>query len=145
MKNGFFIGIILLFSVWSLSGCSDDEKEKQQLTAANLAGTWKVTAEEGWEIYQGIKESWKDVYTAGEWHYVLKADGTGSSYEKYDDQMYQEDFTWSIKDNILYMLSDKYGEVTTDSVTITDLTSTSLILEKESDDFYNRITLRRIK
>ena len=64
----FGMFIMVTFLCVNLSSCSDDDDEKENggngggIVSGSLEGTWGLTNDQGWEIYNGEKEEWNDSY-----------------------------------------------------------------------------------
>lgn len=61
MKKLFFCAAALLAAI-SFSACSDNDETNLPATPASLAGTWQITHNEGWETYDGEKETYSEKY-----------------------------------------------------------------------------------
>ena len=99
---------IALLTVGSFASCSDDDDEDAYSNYKSLIiGSWKVDYEDGYSVT------------------TFNQNGTGIDYEyDYEFGEDEEDFTWEIEGNKLYITNNRGTQV----ATINKLTKTTLIL-----------------
>ena len=131
-------------------GNGGNDVENGSTTAASIVGTWKCVKCEGYEIYDGEKDEWEDVYGNDEYlEITFNADGTGREIYGEGDYEYTDKFNWTLSGN---KLSVKYaGDDEVESVKVESLTSKQLVtvwewvssdgMEKE----YEKTTFTRVK
>lgn len=87
------------------SSCSKDGDDdgSGSINSKDLIGTWKEVASKGYEIEDGEKDSWDDVFEDADdyWGLYFNADGTGGAFNYYGGKMYYDggNFKWSVKGN----------------------------------------------
>ncbi len=88
MKKLFFCAAAL-FAAISFSACSDDDETNLPVTPASIAGTWQLVHSQGWEIYDGEKETWSEDYSDEDgWYWTISFDTNNSYVEtEYDNGM----------------------------------------------------------
>lgn len=137
MKKLFFCAAALLAAI-SFSACSDDDETNLPATPESIAGTWQITLDQGWCIYddgeESGKETWSDKYPDEEgfyWTYTFNQNGTGQySKCRSEETLSVSSITYSISDNKLTL---KYsGE--TDIYEIKNLTESQLVLLRTYKD-----------
>ena len=149
-KLGFMFA--LLVTVFSFAACSSDDDESTQ--SSLLEGTWGVVREEGYYYEYGQRVDYNDDYDPENPKNddakitISKADGGIYIMTYYNylngqwliDSDYIPKFT--LKGNEMIFLDDE------DSWKITELTSTSLVIEAkgtdEDGDYYNKSVLKRM-
>ncbi len=150
MKKLFFCTAALLAAI-SFSACSDDDETDLTATPDTIAGTWKIVHIEGWDIYDGEKDTWSFDYPDEDgWYYTLtfdkKGSGIRSEYEG-ENEIDREIATYSISGNTLTTISSESSSES--SCEITKLTKSELVLldiYEESDySFEETFTFKRIK
>jgi len=149
MKKLFFCAAALLAAI-SFSACSDDDEPNLPLTPESIAGTWQCTHEDGWEIYDGEKDTWSDNYPDEEgWYATCSFDENGSfTQSEYDNDKidYTGNGTYSISGNKL-TIKIKYEDAHT--FEIKKLTGSQLVLFDKGADSYGSweitTTLKRIE
>ncbi len=113
MKKLFFCAAALLAAV-SFSACSDDDEPNLPATPESIAGTWQITQEKGWEIYDGGKETWSATYPedGGYWTYTFNKNGAFTLIEYEDNRVpYTFNGTYSISGNELTIESEGTFEI----------------------------------
>ncbi len=147
MKKLFFCAAALLAAI-SFAACSDDDDETNlPVTSDNIVGTWQIVHEEGWEIYDGEKDTWSWDYPDEDgWYCTLtfdkKSSLTNIEYEG-GNEIDRKTVTYSISGNTL-TLKDEYSNE--ESVEIKKLTESELVLfDSEEDWFEESSTYKRIK
>ncbi|MBQ2374760.1 MAG: lipocalin family protein [Alistipes sp.] len=148
MKKIYYLLMAAVAVMCVCSSCSKDEDG--DVDSKSIVGTWNVVSEEGYAIYDGEKEEWKETYGGDESLITtFNADGTGSAV--YRDE-YIEDtigkFNWKLNGN---KLSIKFaGDVVVEECRVEKLTSTTLVVVYEwisSDGMekeYNKTIFTRI-
>ena len=132
------------------SSCSKDEDEGGNVDSQSIVGTWKAVSTEGYEIYDGEKEEWKEVYGNDDYlEITFNADGTGREIYRGRDYEYTDKFNWTLSGN---KLSIKYaGEGEVESLKVESLTSKQLVIVSDwvsSDGMekeYEKTTFTRVK
>ncbi len=155
MKKLFFCAAALLAAI-SFAACSDDDETNLTATPDNIAGTWKIVHEEGWEIYDGEKDTWSFDYPDEDGRYItttFNKNGTWTSteyeYDDYEDKNYTEYKTgsYSISDDTLTIKEDYSNE--SYIYEIKKLTKSELVLldiyEEPDYSFEETSTYKRIK
>lgn len=132
MKKMFLLSAALFVAATLFCGCSKDDDNN--FSTADIVGQWKLVREAGYDIIDGIKETFDDDYRDDDDYIILlfRADGTGKKKNNIGDFY---DFTYEVKGNILSQTYD-YGEVF--EYTIEKLTNKELVLldVDEGDDYY---------
>lgn len=154
MKILRFIGMAVIAVIMSVNfvACSVDDED---IDTAQLEGTWGLTNDEGYEVYEGEKESWNDQYDPAnpisdcEKVIISKiADNTYSMtyYDYYNNQWHQNDTEKFTLDGNNLIPVDGGTEFT--SVKLLVVNSSQLVVEqKETDedgDFYRKMTYKRM-
>ncbi len=146
MKKLFFCAAALLAAI-SFAACSDDDEPNLPATPESIAGTWQITHEKGWEIYDGGKETWSANYPEeGEyWTYTFDKNGAFTLIEYEDNRVrYTTNSTYLISGNELTIKYEGTFE-------IKKLTESQLVLiEREEYDIENAswettMTFKRIE
>ena len=159
-KISFFwlVSILMLLPICFVS-CSDDDEESVG-SASNLIGLWDPVHAEGYEIYDGKKDTWNENINAeseGSDYARVEffEDGTCTRYIYYKGSWVVDDDgegVYQVKGNKLYIVS--VGDADEDdSSTIVKLTSNQLIIERrdiwkngdEVEEYYEKITSRKIR
>jgi len=148
MKRFFFFAAALLAAL-SFTACSDDDETNLPITPDNIVGTWQIVHQEGWEIYDGEKETWSEDYSNEDgWYWTISFDTNNSYVEtEYDNgKVYDmNNGTYSISGNTI-TLNDSYEPTTQE---IKKLTESELIwTHKYADEEYSvedTETFKRIK
>lgn len=143
--------ILLCLGVFS---CSEDD---ENYSISELYGIWELTHSKGWEIYDGVKESWDgEVEDYDEFRRIeFLEDNTYNSYEYSPSKgrwVLETDGsgTYEVKGNKIYFIED-YDGYSFES-TINSLNSSQLKMEysdKGTDDgikyeYYEVMTLIRV-
>lgn len=148
MKKIYYF-LMAAFAVMCVcSSCSKDEDS--DVDSKSIVGTWNLVLEEGYTIYDGEKEEWRETWDGDESLVItLNADGTGSSVYKDENMENIDNFNWKLTGN---KLSVKYaGEENEDVGRVEKLTSTTLVTVYEwvsSDGMqkeYEKSTFTRVK
>jgi hypothetical protein len=115
-------------------GLDDDGDGKESL----LIGSWILISEEGWEIYNGKKDTWDRDYSDDEVYFTFMKNGK-MSYEEYGDVL-----SWEYSKGTLtiYGDDDYYEDEVYDVLT---LTSSRLVMELQLSDLYEKSTYRKKK
>jgi len=155
MKRFFFFAAAL-FAALSFTACSDDDETNLPITPDNIVGTWQIVHQEGWEIYDGEKDTWSDDYPDEYGWYsttTFNKNGTYTTtdyeYDDYEDENYIETKTgsYSISDNTLTMKKDYSNK--SYKYEIRKLTESELVLldvyEEPDYSFEETSTFKRIK
>ena len=144
MKKLFLI-VAAMFAAVSFSACSDDDDNK--IDPNQIAGTWQITREVGYEIVPGEGKMEKDIaYPIDDvnddygfyFTYTLNENGTGryKSYYYYDNN--RLDSNWSIEytisNNQLLMYEEPEEGNPTSVYDIKELTKNKLVLFEKIDD-----------
>ena len=123
--------IAVIMSV-NFVACSDDDED---IDTAQLEGTWGLTNDEGYEVYEGEKESWNDQY-----------DPANPISDCDNNQWHQNDTEKFTLDGNNLIPVDGGTEFT--SVKLLVVNSSQLVVEqKETDedgDFYRKMTYKRM-
>ncbi len=143
MKKLFFCAAALLAAI-SFAACSDDDDEPNlPVTLENIAGTWQIVNETGWEIYDGEKEAWSENYPDEEgWYYTFTFNKDGSMIDTvYEDGVEKFTSDYSISGNTIHGDSFTYE--------IQKLTQSELVLlhtlSEPNYSFEEIMTFKRIK
>ena len=141
MKKLFLL-VAAMFAAVSFSACSDDDDNK--IDPNQIAGTWQITREVGYEIVPGEGKMEKDItYPIDDvnddygfyFTYTFNENGTGryKSYYYYDNN--RLDSNWSIEYTISNNQLLMYEEPNPTSVyNIKELTKSKLVLLYKVDD-----------
>ena len=144
--------LMAAFAVMTVcSSCSKDEEDGGKVDSKSLVGTWRCVSEEGYEIYDGEKEEWKDTYNNPNeyWGIIFNADGTGVTYDYYNGEEYEDNFTWKLSGNKLTIKHPEESDA--DVGTIESLTSKQLVTVYEwvsadgKEKEYEKATFTRVK
>jgi len=131
MKQNYWIFRSLLISAFVCFGLSSCDEDDNSFSKADIVGTWDLIHEEGWEIYDGDKESWS-MDLVNENCFEFHADGTGLEYDPSSSHWKDYDeFTYELSGNKL-IVDYSYGEKI--SSTIITLNKTTLILHYTWND-----------
>ncbi|WP_368124592.1 lipocalin family protein [Bacteroides faecis] len=136
----------------NFAACSDDDED---IDVAQLEGTWGLTNDEGYEIYEGERDSWNDQYDPSnptddcEKVVISKgADGIYSMvhYEYYNNQWQQYGTEKFTLDGNNLIPAD--GDAEVESVKLLVANGSQLVLEikgtDEDGEFYNKMTYKRM-
>ena len=154
MKTLRFIGMAVIAIMLSVNfvACSDDDED---LDVAQLEGTWGLTNDEGYEIYEGERDSWNDKYDPSnptadcEKMVIAKiADNTYSvtHYDYYNNQ-------WNLSETEKFTLDGNNlipvdGDTEFSSVKLLVANSSQLVIEQKGTDedgeYYNKKTYKRM-
>ena len=144
MKKLFLL-VAAMFAAVSFSACSDDDDNK--IDPNQIAGTWQITREVGYEIVPGEGKMEKDItYPIDDvnddygfyFTYTFNENGTGryKSYYYYDNN--RLDSNWSIEytisNNQLLMYEEPEEGNPTSVYNIKELTKSKLVLLYKVDD-----------
>ncbi len=148
MKKLFFYAAALLAAI-SFSACSDDDENGLSATPENIAGTWQIIQEKGWEIDWGEKDTFLEKYPDEDgWYYTFTFDKDGSFTETEiwgQEVVDTNNGSYSISGKELIMDYDNESI----KYEIRKLTASELVLQeiyKESDySFEETLTFKRIK
>ncbi len=80
MKKLLFYAAALLAAI-SFSACSDDDENGLPASPENIAGTWQIIQEKGWEVDCGYKDTFLENYPDEGWYYTFTFDKDGSFTE----------------------------------------------------------------
>lgn len=109
---------------------------------SNIIGTWVTIQDEGYEIYNGKKDTWNDTYKASDKEGLITFYANGT-YENEEDEG-----TWTYSGNTLTSTSYEGKEKIVISYKVLNLTSTSMVVEyseKDKDyELYEKVTLQKI-
>ena len=131
MKKRYWSLLPFVFAavfILGLSSCESDDDES--FSQADIVGVWDLVHEEGWEIYEGEKETWSMDLT-NENCFEFYADGTGIEYDPSNRKDYDE-FTYILSGNKLFIEDIEYGEQR--SATIVTLNKSTLKLRYSWND-----------
>lgn len=153
MKKLFFRAAALLAAI-SFSACSDNDDTNLPITPDTIAGTWQITHEQGWCIYddgeESGKETWSDDYPMEDGYYwTLTFDKNGACVKTEHDsgKFYSEHYTYSISGNVLTL--NYSGEDEAEEYEIKKLTESQLVLvntyKGETELEVNTTTYKRIE
>ncbi len=125
-------------------------EEEQPVMAANLIGMWAMIHSKGWEKENGIVvDSWDRDVEEEDWGITtFNNDGTFIDTWLYEDEVYSNEGTWSIKGDKLTLkyVNEENDEETV--VTILKLTSSELVISFSYVDItyegYQESTLHKI-
>ena len=128
MKKIYYFLMAAVAVMCVCSSCSKDEDG--DVDYKSIVGTWNLVSDEGYEIYKGKKNEWKETYGGAKSRIItFNADGTGSEVYRYE---YIEDtgkFNWKLNGN---KLSIKYaGHDDASERRVEKLTSTTLVVAYE--------------
>jgi hypothetical protein len=99
-----------------LDGGDGDEKGDESL----LIGTWALIRDEGWEIYNGEKDTWDNEYPDGDDEITFMENG-----KVYGNGVVG---SWTYSKGVIIVEDDK-GVYETSVVSVLKLTSTQLVVE----------------
>lgn len=146
----WLVGIFMLLPI-SLVSCSDDDEEGVG-NKSDLIGLWEPIHIEGYEIYDGEKETWNEdlneVDRGGYYQLEFLDGGIFYSYS-YENGWEKdvEDGKYRLNGKRLVLRDDPDEEEY--EMTIVSLTKTTLVLEgKESyddEEYYEKVTYKRIR
>ena len=154
MRTLRLIGMAVIAVIMSVNfaACSDDDED---IDVAQLEGTWGLTNDEGYEIYEGERDSWNDQYDPSnptddcEKVVISKgADGIYSMvhYEYYNNQWQQYGTEKFTLDGNNLIPAD--GDAEVESVKLLVANGSQLVLEikgtDEDGEFYNKMTYKRM-
>ena len=151
MKKLFFCAAALLAAI-SFSACSDDEEPNLPIAPGTIAGTWQITHEKGYCIYddgeESGKETWSDDYPDEDgyyWTLTFDQNGTYVKTEYHSGKSYSEYYTYSISGNKFTLT---YPDVV-EECEIKKLTESQLVLvstyKGETELEVNTATYKRIE
>lgn len=129
MKKLFYYLLILGLSFSIVSCDKDDNKDSSY--SSMIVGTWQL--DKMWEEGDGTTEWDKDDEEVP--YVIFQKNGTGKfqEYDSYEDETYEDKFTWSITDNQLNIKYNDENEYFSSETTINVLTDNELVLEYYSD------------
>ncbi len=147
----------LLVAVMALgfTACSDDDDD---VDVKQLEGRWGLTCDEGWETYDGGKDSWKDTYdpeNPTEDCQIITITKQEDGLYKMEAIGYSESRGWEddgtiifeLKGNKMIPVSGDYEELV-EGFIVKSVSSTQLIFESkanyEGNSYYNKITFKRM-
>lgn len=153
MKKLFFCAAALLAAI-SFAACSDDDDTKLPITPDTIAGTWQITHEQGYCIYddgeESGKETWSDDYPDEDgyyWTLTFDKNGTCVKTNYNSGKSYSEHYTYSISGNKITVKDTQYQE--SETCEIKKLTESQLVLvstyKGESELEENTATYKRIQ
>ena len=153
MKKLFFCAAALLAAI-SFSACSEDDEPNLPIAPGTIAGTWQITHEKGYCIYddgeESGKETWSDDYPDEDGYYwTLTFDKNGACVKtEYDSgKSYSAHYTYSISGNKITVKDMQYQE--SETCEIKKLTESQLVLvntyEGETEVEVNTATYKRIQ
>ncbi|MBE6288072.1 MAG: hypothetical protein E7099_07810 [Mediterranea massiliensis] len=107
---------------------------------SELIGVWESVSERGWEKVDGeIRTEWEE--PVKDIRVEFKNNGTLISYEYHDDKWnMDESAKWESKDGKIYSYYYEDDELIEETVTISKLTSTSLIIYMSFKEVYEGVT-----
>ena len=154
MKKLFFCAAALLAAI-SFAACSDDDEPNLPIAPGTIAGTWQITHEKGYCIYddgeESGKETWSDDYPDEDGFYWTRVfDQNGSCVETYYEtgkKLGSEHYTYSISGNVLTLTYS--GEDEAEEYEIKKLIESQLVLvntyKGETEVEVNTATYKRIQ
>lgn len=127
------------------TSCGDDDDD--EVNASEIVGKWNIVGYEAWEEEDGDRWQTNSVNDAEITSLQLNENGTCKVYFDY----YAETGKYVVRGNQLVMELDDEAESA--SITITQLTSTTLVLENSYDEYeegtryvgYEKYTFSRTK
>ena len=140
----FYFMCILLGMAVGFTSCSDDDDEA---SVESLIGTWESIYSEGYDIWNGEKETW-DGEPEDPLRLTFREDGTYRGEEFYNGKWHLGvSRTYVLKGNKLFYYDEEEEE--SGSATIISLTKDKLVIEEsfedEYEEYYEKITFKRIK
>ena len=144
MKKIYYFLMAAVAVMCVCSSCSKDEDG--DVDSKSIVGTWNLVLEEGYEIYDGEKEEWKETYGGDKSRIItFNADGPGSEVYRYEYIEDTDRFNWKLNGN---KLSIKYaGDDDVEELRVEKLTSTTLVVAYEwisSDGSIGEHTIRTL-
>lgn len=155
MKTLRLIGTTFLMVVLCLNfaACSDDDDD---IDVSQLEGTWGLVLDEGYEYYEGEKDSWSDSYDPAnptedcEKITISKVSDNIYSvihYYYYNNQWNQSDTEkFTLDGNNLLPVDEEDTEISSMKLLVAN--SSQLVVEikgrDEEGDFYNKMTYKRL-
>jgi len=92
----------------------DNDKKNLPATPASLAGTWQITHNEGWETYDGEKETYSEKYPDEDgfyWTLAFNKNGKCVSTEYENGKVvYTSDYTYTISGSTLTLKYSGYSD-----------------------------------
>lgn len=142
-----------LFSALAFVGCKDDTEnnapnngnttEMEQM----LIGCWQAMTDEGYEVYNGMRDEWNDDLSAEMEFMEFRADHTLAAYIGVETG-YEMSVIWLLQDSKIY-LQYAADEIPEYIGTIIGLDQTTLTLEahekEEGYEYYGKTTYRRVE
>lgn len=136
-----------------LASCSnDDDDDKNVTTSVNpkdLVGTWGLTHAEGWEMWQGQKETYDETYdplnpTSDDDQKMVITNPQGNTL---DFVIYEWDEIlkkWSDDTKFSLTLNGNTMESGSIKMEVLSVTSTQLVLEMSGNTFYEKQTYKKL-
>lgn len=148
----YIMVVLLLFvTMLNFSSCSDDDEENVG-NKSDLIGLWEPIHIEGYEIYDGEKETWNEdlneVDRGGYYQLEFLDGGIFYSYS-YENGWEKdvEDGKYRLNGKRLVLRDDPDEEEY--EMTIVSLTKTTLVLEGkeryDDEEYYEKVTYKRIR
>ena len=157
MNKKYFMHLMAIMMVAMLSvgfaSCSNDDDEDKNVTTSvnpkDLVGTWGLTHAEGWEIWEGQKETYNDTYdplnpTSDEDQKMVITNPSGNTL---DFVIYEWDEIlkkWSDDTKISLTLNGNTIESGSIKMEVLSVTSTQLVLEMSGNTFYEKQTYKKL-
>jgi hypothetical protein len=144
LKQISFYMFTLLACV-ALASCGDDDDEIDA-SEDDLIGTWVVYEDDGWEIYEGEKDTWSHKYGDSDFYaeFTFKSDGSFIERVTEDYESETNYGTWVLKGSTLILFED--GDLD-DSIVLRIKTFTPTVLTVEAGDGkedFERVTLHKM-
>ncbi len=147
MKNFRFL-LMAMFVALAFVSCGDDDESNNPDNGGNtgkiekqIVGRWLLVTDEGYEIYDGMRDEWKEECAAYGLYIELRADKT---LIVTDPEEGTQSASWMLEGSNLYIGAVGYFEYVG---TVTGISSSKLVLEihekLDGDEFYNKLTFRR--
>ena len=158
MKKNFLWSMLAAVMVAMLSvsfaSCSSDDddnkgSENVAISAKNMVGTWGLVHSEGWEIWQGQKETFNDTYDPlnpktdeDEKMEITNPSGNSLYFVTYEwDEIFKE---WDSDTRFTLTLEGNNLTGGGMDLKVLSLTTDQMVLEMSSDSFYNKQTYKKL-
>jgi hypothetical protein len=137
--------LLFTFGILSLTSCDKDDDGGGIGNESDLVGTWLLRNIDGYEISDGEKETFHETYNEDpnrieELVYVYNEDHSGYRYAVYSYRTESTEFTWQIKNGMLYIYYSANDDFETLGK-IKKLSSNTLVLERTEKDKEDRYEL----
>ena len=124
-KNNFayVLSLVSIMAIFFISCESDRDNDENMFSNEKIIGLW--------QNYYSVTDEGEIYYSDGSIYLYIKADGTYTFYDQYTLEpphiwIANEEGTWQIKNNELYLSTEQYGSVETVLYQIKSLTGDEL-------------------